>query len=112
MRVRSWNRCLAFNSDTGAWCQHRPSDGVFCPSHAREFRSDEAAKAATRLVRAELVRRDPSATPWQRWRSERQAARARSLRTVLLAEIDRTDESSAAISVTARNLVRASEIDR
>jgi hypothetical protein len=112
MHPRSWNRCLAFNPETGAWCQRRPSDGVLCASHAWEFRCDEAAKAATRLARAELVLREPSATPVQRWRAGRQAGRARSLREVLLAEIDRTDGSDAAISVTARNLVRASEIDR
>jgi hypothetical protein len=112
MHARSWNRCLAFTPETGAWCQHRPSDGVFCPSHAWEFRCDEAAKAATRLARAELVLRDPSVSPLQRWWAERQAGRTRSLRKVLLAEIDRSDGSDAAIWVTARNLVRASENNR
>ena len=112
MHARSWTRCLAFNPETGAWCQHRPSDGVFCPSHAWEFRCDEAAMAATHLARAELILRDPAATSLQRWQAERKAGRARSLRKILLAEIDRGDGSDAAISVAARNLVRASEIDR
>jgi hypothetical protein len=112
MHARYWNRCLAFNPETGAWCQKRPSDGVFCPSHALEFRCDEAAKAATRLARAELILRDPTASPWQRWRAGRLAGRARSLRQVLLPEIDRTGYDSPATSVAGRNLVRASQSDR
>src|ERR1700678_1388450 len=100
MQARSWHRCLAFDPETGEWCCHRPSDGVFCPSHAREFRCHEAAKAATRLVLALLVLRDPSATQWQRWRAERQTRRARSLRQVLLAEIDGADRFDASAVVT------------
>jgi hypothetical protein len=92
MHARSWKHCLAFSPETGEWCRQRPSDGVFCPSHAREFRCHEAAKAATRLVRAQLVLRNQSATPWQQWRAERQTRRARSLRQVLLAEIDAADD--------------------
>ena len=111
MHARSWHRCLAFNPETGAWCPRRPTDGVFCPAHALEFRCDEAAKAATRLARAELVLRDPAAPPLRRWWAERKVGRARSLRKVLLTEIDRTDGSDAAISVSARNLVPASEFD-
>ena len=111
MHARYWNRCLAFEPETGEWCQQRPSDGVFCPSHALEFRCDEAAKAATRLARAELILRDPSASLLRRWRAGRQAGRARSLRKVLLPEIDRTGYTTTATSVVARNLVRASQSD-
>ncbi len=112
MHTRSWNRCLAFDPETGAWCRHRPSDGVFCPSHAWEFRCDEAAKAATRLARAEIVVRDASVTPWQRWWAERQASRARALRRALVAEIDDSDGFDAGIAVTAGNLVRTSDFNR
>jgi hypothetical protein len=112
MHARSWNRCLAFNPYTGEWCQRRSSDGVFCPSHAWDFRCNEAAKAATRLACAELVLRDRAASPFSRRRAEREASRARSLREVLLAEMDRTDVSDVASSVTAKNLVRAIETDR
>jgi len=87
MHSHSWNRCLAQNAETGAWCQHRPSYGVLCPSHAWEFQCDQAAKAATRLARARIVLRDPSATPFQRWRATLQARRACSLRRSLLAAI-------------------------
>jgi hypothetical protein len=107
MQARSWNRCLAFSPETGEWCPHRPSDGVFCPSHAREFRCNEAAQAATRLVRAQLILRDPAATRWQRWRAERQRRRARSLRQVLLAEIDDFE-----VALTVRDLVGSSENNR
>jgi hypothetical protein len=117
MHARSWNRCLAFHPDAGEWCHHRSSDGVFCAAHAREFRCDEAAKAATRLARAELVLRDPSATSWQRWRAARQASRARSLRQALFAAIDGVDgiertDVDAGIAVTARALLRSRETHR
>ena len=112
MQARPWNRCLALNAATGGWCPHQPSDGVFCSPHAREFRCDEAAKAATRLVLARLVLRDPSATRWQRWRAQRQTRRARSLRHVLLAEIDSVDGLDAGVAVTAADLKRSSETNR
>jgi len=88
MHVRSWPHCLATETDTGAWCRRRPTEGVFCARHAWEFRWDEAAKAATRLARARLVLSDPAARPWQRWRSTLQAARALSLHRSLLAKIE------------------------
>jgi hypothetical protein len=112
MHARSWNRCLAFCPSTGEWCQRQPSDGVFCPSHAREFRCDEAAKAATRLGRGQLVLRDPSSTPWQRWCAARRTRRARSLRQVLLAEIDDALGIDPGVAVTPRDLVRPSAINR
>jgi len=107
---RSWNRCLAFDPESGAWCRRRPSDGVFCPPHAWEFRCDEAAKAATRLVRAELVVRNPSASPFQRWWAERQAGRARSLRQVLLADIEGTEGSDIS-AIKTDNPVRRVDVD-
>jgi len=83
MHSRSWNRCLAQDAETGAWCQHRPSHSVFCPSHAWDFQCDEAAQAATRLARARLVLRDPVAT-FPQWPSpicSPKASRAPSDRT-------------------------------
>jgi hypothetical protein len=112
MRVLSRNRCLTFNPETRPLRQHRPADGIFCPSHAWDFRCDEAAKVATRLARGEHVFRDPAASPLGRWWAGLEAGCARSLRKVLLAEIDRTDRSDAVVSVTARILVRTGEIDR
>jgi hypothetical protein len=112
MHAHSWNRCLAFHPETGEWCHRRSSDGVFCPVHAREFRCDEAAKAATRLARAELVLRDASATPWRRWRAAWQVSRARSLRQALFAGIDGADDVDAGIAVMARDLQWSSETHR
>ena len=51
MRVLSRNRCLTFNPETRPLRQHRPADGIFCPSHAWDFRCDEAAKVATSAVK-------------------------------------------------------------
>ena len=85
--TRTWTRCLAHDAETGTWCPHRPSHGVFCSTHAWEFQCDEAAKAATRLARARLVLRDPSATPFQQWWAALQARRARSLRRSLFGAI-------------------------
>ena len=84
MHVRTWTRCMARDAETGAWCQHRPTHGVFCASHVWDFQCDEAAKAATRLVQAGLVLKDPSAPTLHRWRAALQAHRARSLRRYLL----------------------------
>jgi hypothetical protein len=99
-----WTRCLA-QDETGAWCQHRPSHGVFCPSHAWEFQCDEAAKAATRLARARLVLRDPSATPFQQWRAALQARRARSLRRSLLGAIATFEDTETDVALTPEGLV-------
>jgi hypothetical protein len=84
MRMRAWPRCLARDEDTGVWCQQRPSHGVLCAPHAWEFQSDEAAKAATRLVRAGFVLKDPSSSRPRRWWAALQLRRARSLRQHLL----------------------------
>jgi hypothetical protein len=79
-----WPRCLARDDDTGVWCQQRPSHGVFCAAHAWEIQCDEAAKAATRLVQAGFVLKDPLATASRRWWAALQVRRARSLREHLL----------------------------
>jgi hypothetical protein len=112
MHARSWNRCLAYHPDTGVWCGLGRSDGVFCPTHAREFRSDEAAKAATRLVGSRFVLQDPSAPRSQRWLAAWRVRRARSLRRVLLVEIDGADAFDAGIALTAMEQERPSEINR
>jgi len=109
MHARSWNRCLAFDPETGAWCRLRPTDGVFCSPHAREFRCDQAAKAATRLVLADREVRDPSTSAWRRRWAARQARRARSLRRILLAEIDGPAVSDTDVAITADDLVRTGD---
>jgi hypothetical protein len=105
MHARTWTRCLAQDAKTGAWCQHRPSHGVFCSSHAWEFQCDEAAKAATRLARARLVLRDPSATPLQQWWAALQARRARSLRRSLLGAIAGFEDTDADIALAPESHV-------
>jgi hypothetical protein len=70
-----------------------------------EFQCDEAAKAATRLARARLVLRDPSATPFQQWRAALQARRARSLRRNLLGAIATFEDADAEIALTAEGLL-------
>ena len=87
MHGRSWARCLAQDTETGAWCGNRPSHGVFCPTHALDFQCNEMAQAATRLIRARLVLRDPAATTFQRWLAVIQARRADALRRYLLVAI-------------------------
>jgi hypothetical protein len=68
-------------------------------AHAWEFRCDEAAKAATRLARARLVVRNPSATPWRRRWAALEMRRARSLRRRLLAKIDVSEGAVTGIAV-------------
>ncbi len=87
MHSRSWSLCLAQDPVTGAWCQSRPSQGVFCAPHAAEFCRDEAAKAATRLLRARLEVWDPSTPPLRRWLASVRIRRARSLRRNLLERV-------------------------
>lgn len=116
MHARTWTRCLARDAETGAWCQRRPSHGVFCPPHAWDFQCDEAAKAATRLARARLVLGDPSATPFQRWWPALQAHRARSLRRSLLSAIAGFECTDDEIGVMGNDLVwprrdQAREVD-
>ena len=103
---------MAYDPEAGSWCNHESSVGAFCPTHAREFRCDEAAKLATRLLRAEQVLRDPSTRPSQRWRARRQNRRFRSLRQLLLAKIERSDGVDTGMTVAARGLVRMDEINR
>ena len=105
MYARPWTRCLAQDAETGAWCQRRPSQGVFCPSHAWDFQCDEAAKAATRLARARLVLRDPSATPSQRWWAVLRARRASSLRRDLLDAMAGFERPHSDIAVAAEGPV-------
>jgi hypothetical protein len=87
MHARSWNRCLGQDAEAGACCRHRPTDGIFCPSHALEFRLDEAAKAATRLARARLALDDPTGTPLRQWWAALQIRRSLSIRRSLLAKV-------------------------
>jgi len=84
-------RCLAYDPGTHVQCRQRPSDGVFCTPHAREFRAEEAAKAATRLARARLVVDDPSAPPVRRWWASIRVRRLVALRRLLLTELARAE---------------------
>jgi hypothetical protein len=110
MHSRSWNRCLALDPMSGAWCRGRPSDGVLCSSHATEFRADEAAKAATRLARARLVVWDPSTTPIRKWWATVQLRRARSLRRNLLAKVARAEGNDSDIADLSMDLVLPEDI--
>jgi len=111
MHPRSWNRCLAQDPETGAWCRHRPTEGVFCTWHAREFREDEAAKAATRLARARLVLRDPSTTPARQWRAALQVRRALRLRRSLLGRATRSVPLDADVAFNPGSLVQNDDIN-
>ena len=105
MHARRWPRCLAQDPTTGAWCTNRPSDGVFCPVHASEFRFDQAARAATRLARARLTINDRSTTPLRRWWATHEARRQLVLRRHL---VDAMPGSTAA-SCGTENLVRTAD---
>ena len=85
MHSRHWTRrCIMRDPTTGAWCSDLASDGALCYSHGKEFRSDEAAKAATRLAIANNVIANPNTTAWQRRWATIQARRARTLRRKFL----------------------------
>jgi hypothetical protein len=105
MHARAWARCLARDTESNGWCRRRPSDGVFCVHHAWEFRCDEAAKAATRLARAQLALRNPSAVALRRWWARLEVRRARSLRRSLLGKIDRAEGRTAGMALAAHGIV-------
>jgi hypothetical protein len=110
MHARAWTRCLARDTGSNGWCQRRPSDGVFCKQHAWEFRCDEAAKAATRLARAFLVLRDPSAPPLRRWWATLEVRRARSLRRSLLAKIDQSEDTAAGVALVTHGSTSSGDL--
>jgi hypothetical protein len=89
--------CLARDAESGIWCKHRPSDGVFCASHGQEFRCEEAAKVATRLARARLELEDPLTTPLRQWWAAIQVRRLQALRRRLLDAIERFEGPDADI---------------
>lgn len=96
---------------TGTWCQRRPSEGVLCPSHASEFRFDEAAKAATRLARARFLVWDPSTTPFRRWWATVQIRRTRSLRRSLLAKVAKAEGNDAETALLSEVLVLPEDVN-
>jgi hypothetical protein len=104
MHTGWWSaRCLGNPAVIGG-CQRRATYGVFCPVHAWESLSDEAAKVATALARARLVLADPTATAFERRRAAWRVRRARRLRARLLRAIDRVEAASTDVAFAPREL--------